>query len=174
MLQYVDLFPRRSLVSEMPLRLRTPPGGILADEMGLGKTVEVLACILNHPRSGLPPRELRPAVPRPPELRKRSTARARTRGPPTPTPQTTDLETDDLETASSKTDNSETTGTGEVIECICGAKKPACRTEKWATVQCESCGLWQHPDCVRYDLSDVRRGRYLCPHCHVAQVRRHV
>lgn len=27
-----------------------PPGGILADEMGLGKTVEVLACVLNHPR----------------------------------------------------------------------------------------------------------------------------
>lgn len=26
-------------------------GGILADEMGLGKTVEVLACILNHPRT---------------------------------------------------------------------------------------------------------------------------
>ncbi|XP_022082034.1 E3 ubiquitin-protein ligase SHPRH-like isoform X2 [Acanthaster planci] len=26
------------------------PGGILADEMGLGKTVEVLACILAHPR----------------------------------------------------------------------------------------------------------------------------
>ena len=28
------------------------PGGILADEMGLGKTVEVLACILAHPRPG--------------------------------------------------------------------------------------------------------------------------
>ena len=28
-----------------------PSGGILADEMGLGKTVEVLACILNNPRT---------------------------------------------------------------------------------------------------------------------------
>lgn len=32
---------------------KIPSGGILSDEMGLGKTVEVLACILNNPRTGI-------------------------------------------------------------------------------------------------------------------------
>ena len=38
----------------------SPPGGILADEMGLGKTVEVLSCMLAHPRLDLPPQEALP------------------------------------------------------------------------------------------------------------------
>ncbi|ELU00238.1 hypothetical protein CAPTEDRAFT_220844 [Capitella teleta] len=42
------------LVCDEPLLPTAPPGGILADEMGLGKTVEVLSCILCHPRTGLP------------------------------------------------------------------------------------------------------------------------
>jgi len=32
-----------------------PFGGVLADEMGLGKTLEVLGCILLHPRPGKAP-----------------------------------------------------------------------------------------------------------------------
>lgn len=39
-----------SLVREHPPARVAPPGGILGDEMGLGKTVEVLACMLHHPR----------------------------------------------------------------------------------------------------------------------------
>ncbi|KAK3576517.1 hypothetical protein CHS0354_034193 [Potamilus streckersoni] len=38
------------LVKERPCVLSNQPGGILADEMGLGKTVEVISCILLHPR----------------------------------------------------------------------------------------------------------------------------
>ena len=39
---------------ERPTKVVSPPGGILADEMGLGKTVEVLCCMLLHPRPPFP------------------------------------------------------------------------------------------------------------------------
>lgn len=39
-----------SIELEKPIIEESSRGGILADEMGLGKTVEVLACILNHPK----------------------------------------------------------------------------------------------------------------------------
>lgn len=39
---------------KQPLMSSWPPGGLLADEMGLGKTVEVLSCVLLHPRTSLP------------------------------------------------------------------------------------------------------------------------
>ncbi|XP_076444926.1 E3 ubiquitin-protein ligase SHPRH-like [Babylonia areolata] len=44
-----------SLIEEKPRKKSSPPGGILADEMGLGKTVEVLCCLLLHPRPAVPP-----------------------------------------------------------------------------------------------------------------------
>lgn len=42
------------LVKDRPIGRQAPPGGILGDEMGLGKTVEVLGCMLHHPRGYLP------------------------------------------------------------------------------------------------------------------------
>merc|ERR1739842_161982 len=50
-------------VKDKPLTVRSSPGGILADEMGLGKTVEVLSCMLCHPRGSLPkPEYLEPII----------------------------------------------------------------------------------------------------------------
>ncbi|GFS23980.1 E3 ubiquitin-protein ligase SHPRH [Elysia marginata] len=40
-----------SFIQERPEAILPLPGGILADEMGLGKTVEVLCCMLLHPRT---------------------------------------------------------------------------------------------------------------------------
>ncbi|XP_068240561.1 E3 ubiquitin-protein ligase SHPRH [Palaemon carinicauda] len=42
------------VVKDKPLAVMPSPGGILADEMGLGKTVEVLSCMLMHPRKDVP------------------------------------------------------------------------------------------------------------------------
>ena len=54
------------------------------------------------------------------------------------------------------------------FECICG-KKGHKRDDK-ERLQCEKCGLFQHPECVNYDVNDQYRGIYKCPHCHVSSV----
>ena len=55
--EYLDFYHFYSLVEEKPRFVESPPGGILADEMGLGKTVEVLSCILCHPRTDIVDKE---------------------------------------------------------------------------------------------------------------------
>ena len=60
----------------------------------------------------------------------------------------------------------------EAFECICGLKSSVdAEKDEKSRVQCLNCGLWQHPECVKYDLTDAYRGPYLCPHCHVVSVR---
>ena len=57
------------------------------------------------------------------------------------------------------------------FECVCGKNEDdEMGRGGGLRVQCESCGTWQHPQCVHYDLTDAYRGRYLCPHCHAASV----
>ena len=57
----------------------------------------------------------------------------------------------------------------QAFECICGDHELEPDDVK-PRAQCEKCGLWQHADCIKYDLSDPHRGRYLCPHCHAVVV----
>ncbi|XP_013421638.1 E3 ubiquitin-protein ligase SHPRH [Lingula anatina] len=54
----------------------------------------------------------------------------------------------------------------EFFECVCGTKDED--YDPKPRVQCERCGLWQHAECLAYDLTDPYRGVYKCPHCHVA------
>ena len=58
------------------------------------------------------------------------------------------------------------------FECVCGGLEDESGDTR-PRAQCEKCGLWQHAECVKYDLADPRRGCYLCPHCHVAAVSGH-
>lgn len=60
------------------------------------------------------------------------------------------------------------------FECICGVSSEAKGTsnsrKKKHRVQCVMCGLYQHAECVGYDLEDPYRGQFKCPHCHVLSV----
>ena len=57
----------------------------------------------------------------------------------------------------------------QAFECICGDHELEPDDVK-PRAQCEKCGLWQHANCIKYDLSDPHRGCYLCPHCHAVVV----
>ena len=59
---------------------------------------------------------------------------------------------------------------GRVLECICGEQAFVGIDSR--VVDCGICGLYQHPQCVNYDLCDPYRGVYLCPHCHIIAVSR--
>ncbi|CAH1800276.1 unnamed protein product [Owenia fusiformis] len=51
------------------------------------------------------------------------------------------------------------------FECICGVQGEG--KDETLRVQCVECGLWQHPECLNYDLKDPLRQPYKCPHCHI-------
>lgn len=50
------------MIRNRPKAIPALPGGILADEMGLGKTVEVLCCMLLHPRTDVELPEQLPVI----------------------------------------------------------------------------------------------------------------
>ncbi|KAG7174962.1 E3 ubiquitin-protein ligase SHPRH-like [Homarus americanus] len=50
------------------------------------------------------------------------------------------------------------------FECVCGSAEIESRDEKFR-VQCSLCSLWQHANCVQYNMMDPYRGLYICPHC---------
>lgn len=52
-------------------------------------------------------------------------------------------------------------GQRQYFECICGSELPEHHDDKYR-VQCNKCQLWQHAECVRYDLRDPYR--YLSCH----------
>ncbi|XP_071112627.1 E3 ubiquitin-protein ligase SHPRH-like isoform X1 [Haliotis cracherodii] len=56
------------------------------------------------------------------------------------------------------------------FECVCGgdANDRQSKKKKLTNVQCVVCGLWQHAQCLHYDLNNAYRGCYKCPHCHVS------
>lgn len=154
--------PGDFVVLDRPTKIARKPGGILADEMGLGKSVEVLACILCHPR------------------------------PPSTLPTDQDQETRVFDIHPVADANGTSPGSGIVnggarkkkarkrkntvrsssvtfasrssFECVCGASEES--ADGSDKVQCEKCGLWQHMDCVKYERE---LGPYFCPHCWVLE-----
>ncbi|GAB6026708.1 hypothetical protein CHUAL_013216 [Chamberlinius hualienensis] len=130
-------------VRTKPLKQPTSPGGILADEMGLGKTIEVLACILCHPRPANPISQLSPAL---------SYSK----------PFSDDKSTENVTSSYFET----SVKAKPYFECVCGEYENEKDDE--TTVQCIKCGLWQHSECVKYEPND-RNDRYLCPHCTITE-----
>lgn len=59
------------------------------------------------------------------------------------------------------------------FECICGMKEEDAFKKdntKKNNVQCVRCGLWQHAECVHFNISDPDKADFVCPHCLVEGV----
>ena len=52
----------------------------------------------------------------------------------------------------------------DFFECLCGVDSDP-EEDKRYRVQCTVCGIYQHAECVLYDVSNEFRGEYVCPHC---------
>lgn len=61
-------------------------------------------------------------------------------------------------------------GPKEMFECICGAKYSDTQTIGRNPIQCIKCGLWQHAECVNFNLENPSRPDFMCPHCLVRNV----
>ncbi|XP_076304854.1 E3 ubiquitin-protein ligase SHPRH [Tachypleus tridentatus] len=53
----------------------------------------------------------------------------------------------------------------QYFECICGSHGSKYNTKN--KIQCEKCGLWQHPTCVKFNIDDIGVIPFYCPHCWV-------
>ncbi|CAG0892543.1 unnamed protein product [Cyprideis torosa] len=139
----INRFTGEAILGPAPPLPSLPLGGVLADEMGLGKTVEVLALILCNPSSS--------HVPDLSSEQKVSYLK------PVPSDSPVFVQPiKPVDKATSKVDRR------SLFECICGKGGSE-------GVSCEICGLFQHPDCLGYDLSDPARGPFYCPHCWLDQ-----
>lgn len=169
---------------EKPLVVPSHKGGILADEMGLGKTVEVLACLLLNAKSERIQNYNNASTSsnRKPIIEKQKKKK---------TPKVEESSSDHVDDAksikvpddwvkkSSKKSKTfvalelwynsllaEVTPSSSrrdssyrdepLIQCICGS------VSENGTVECDSCGKYQHQACLGYNK---KHGRYLCPQC---------
>ncbi|CAG0892544.1 unnamed protein product [Cyprideis torosa] len=178
----INRFTGEAILGPAPPLPSLPLGGVLADEMGLGKTVEVLALILCNPSSSHGPdlsseqkvSYLKPVPSDSPVFVQpiKPVDKAIAKAPKGKNQLYQRLYSGTYLTALSEWDMTARLRKDEEkkkknqeffnTKCICGKGGSE-------GVSCEICGLFQHPDCLGYDLSDPARGPFYCPHCWLDQ-----